>query len=213
MLRGLAAGDREVLDAMVTAEYGLVYCAAVYSATAAAVPFLVELASAPQVPDRGQILAEVAFAAVCEGDTIERPYGVRRQVAALVDPLLTLLDDDDRDVRAMAATALGHCDPPTPRAGAVLEAHRRSEPDAAVRATLIAAAAVCGPTGARDWVREAYGDPAASARAAAVYATAVNALPWTSLTTQTLLSCWDDGDCPAGMTAIRCRPPGNGCGT
>ena len=194
MLRGLAAGDPEVLDAMVVAEYGLVYCAGVYSATAAAVPFLVELAGVPQVPGRGLILFEVVSAVVCEGEAIRRPHGVRRRVDSLVDPLLALLDDDDRDVRAMAATALGHCDPPAVRAGGVLEAHRRTEPDPTVRATLIAGAAACDPTSTRDWVQDAYRDPAPNARAAAVYATAVNALLWTPLTTQTLLSCWDDGD-------------------
>jgi hypothetical protein len=63
-----------------------------------------------------------------------------------------------------------------------------------VRATLIAAAAACDPTSAKDWVQDAYQDPAANARAAAVYATAVYTLLWTPLTNQTLLSCWDDGD-------------------
>jgi hypothetical protein len=116
--------------------------------------------------------------------------------ATKIPQMLRGLAAGDPDVldAMVAATALGHCDPPAVQAGAVLEAHRRTELDLAVRATLIAGAAACDPAGARGWGQDASRDPAANARAAAGYATAVNALPWMPLTTETLLSCWDDGD-------------------
>lgn len=194
LLRGLAAGDPEATERIRFAEDGLIHQACVYSATAAAVPFLVELATHPELQGRDEIMVHVVMAVVCEGSELERPEGVRRRLAGQVDRLLGLLDDDDVLVRRMAATALGHCDPPAGVAGVALNARSGVEPDRGTRAALIASSVVCDPTRGREWVREAYEDAAANVRAAAVYATAVNALPWTAETTAALVGCWDDGD-------------------
>lgn len=194
LLRRLAAGDPDALDDFRMADDGLVHQACVYPATAAAVPFLVELAADPEVPGRDVILVGAVNAAVCEGSELERPHGVRRRLAGQVDQLLGLLDDENALVRRMAVTALAHCDPPPAAAGAIMYDRLVGEVDPGTRTALIAASVTCDPTQGREWVREAYRDPAANVRAAAVYATAVNSLPWTPQTTTALVECWEDGD-------------------
>src|SRR4051812_30552244 len=170
LLEAVASGDRSRTDQAILggdlgSGWGLIHQACVYSATAAAVPFLIRLAADPAVIVADQLISTVASAAMCEGQEPDRPHGVRRAVAAQEQPLIELLDHDAPRVRASAATALGHSDPPSPVAGRVLDAHRRTERDPRVRAVLLVSSVACDPTSGRGWVLQASDDVAPAVRA------------------------------------------------
>lgn len=199
LLRAVASGDPVLTEEAIpyydlALEWGLVRDAGVYPATAAAVPFLVELAADPGVLVPDQALAAVAVAAVFEGQSGDRPHGVRRAVATQVPALVDFLDHEDALLRVNAATALGHCDPPHVPTGAILNACRLDEPDPRVRAALLASSVACDPTNGRDWVVQAYRDDDPGVRAAALYAGARLGLPWTRHTTQVLHDCLTGAD-------------------
>src|SRR3954447_8087532 len=184
LLRAVATGDPALTEAAIPEgdlglNWGLILDAGVYSATAAAVPFLVELAGDPGVLVPDQLLATVACAAVFEGQSLQRPCAVRRAVAAQVPALSEFLDHEDPLLRVNAATALGHTDPPHAPAGAWLDVCRRKEPDARVRAVLLVSSVACDPASGWDRVHAGYQDPAPAVQAAAVYAGTRFGMPWT----------------------------------
>lgn len=172
----------------------LVHQGCVYPATAAAVPFLVELAACLRDPVRVDVLETLVAAAVCESTEPDRPVGVRRALAEQVEPLLGLLGEADPWLRLSAATALGHCDPAAAVAGPALVELARTDPEPAVRCAAIASCAAVDPVAAGPLVDQAYRDRSPSVRAAAIYATAVSGLPWTERSTTALESSLSEGD-------------------
>ena len=88
----------------------------VYSATARAVPFLIEVAGGPSVPDRAAVLELLRFIAdgsevrdEDDGATSKHPAWLdelRRALRDGADVYLRLLDDDDVEVRTQAINVL-----------------------------------------------------------------------------------------------------------
>ncbi|MFC4907703.1 HEAT repeat domain-containing protein [Actinomadura gamaensis] len=114
ILRAMASKDEETAAEGRDGFYSsLWHQGSVYPATTAAVPFLVELAVAPDVHERAELL--FVLGALCDP---AHSYGaehaaVRAAVAARSDALVPLLADPDPLVREHAAYTVAHCGPHT----------------------------------------------------------------------------------------------------
>ncbi len=180
MIRAMASDDPSVRNGAFFAAYGNIWHqGTVYSATAAAVPFLLELAAAPKLADRNRVL-ELLFH-IAHGSSyldVHQHLGavgetLKDQPAfdeALTDELgwvqasaaavaagrpvyLDLLYDDAAEVRREAARMLTCC--PDHRAEIVPALKRafESDDDAGARATALYAVAVLAAADEADLVR------------------------------------------------------------
>ncbi|MET7731368.1 hypothetical protein ABZT02_08350 [Streptomyces sp. NPDC005402] len=128
----------------------IVHQGTVYSATAAAVPFLAGL-----VAEGVRQSALVGMLGVIAGSVDEHdlpvPGGARGAVAAQLGQLLPLLADDDREVRRTTAWAVAQCGSAAgPDARAALRARFAAESDPAVRADVLTACALLDPDAAEE---------------------------------------------------------------
>ncbi|WP_127353964.1 hypothetical protein [Actinacidiphila soli] len=148
MLRGLArpVADSERADLLDRLDPSIYHPGdAVHSASAAAVPFLIELASAPAVPSRGAIVELIGRFAALPNEmgepwrSAEDAVRCRDALVAGHDALVGLLQDADGSVRAAAAELMWAYALWSPRADGALAALLELdavEPDIGVRVSL-----------------------------------------------------------------------------
>ncbi|MFK0256500.1 hypothetical protein [Streptomyces sp. NPDC090445] len=136
LLRAAGSADPQVRDeALEELVSSLCHQGSVYSATAAAVPFLARLAlDGPG--DRLRLLWLLHGAADGAGPEWRQ---VRRAVAAALPPLLALADDEDRSVRRTMVWIIAACEEASLPLMPLLRARLAEEDDAEVRADLVTA--------------------------------------------------------------------------
>ncbi|MET7692218.1 hypothetical protein ABZT06_30265 [Streptomyces sp. NPDC005483] len=162
----------------------IVHQGTVYTATAAAVPFLAGLVAAGV-----RRSALMGMLGVIAGSVDEHglpvPGAAREAVAAQLGQLLPLLADDDREVRRTTAWAVAQCRSAAgPDALAALRARWAAESDPAVRADVLTSCALLDPDAAEELCSAALaGDEPAPVQVAALLVTADHGLPWTMETT------------------------------
>jgi hypothetical protein len=185
LLRDLASDDEEAREGAVWHLYGNIWHqGTVYEATASAVPFLLELAAAPEVKQRELILdylCTLAFGTsyldvhqhgfLMEEERASPDFDERLQqelswvrnaheaVRAGAPVFVRLLDDPEPEVRAGAARALGLFSEDAGRNGARLVAHvEKGEPDDMVHAACVFAAGMLAERSetARAWLHSAF---------------------------------------------------------
>jgi hypothetical protein len=155
LLRGLASGDPAVREAALNGMYGAVYDQGdVDECTVASVPFLLEVAADPGLPDRAGVVRLLASISGFHGDERSDVGGVadpenadtvpamlrqmaRRAVAAACTQLLGLLADADPQVRRIVPTVLLTCDDDGDRVVRALQDRMRLETDPVVRSAII----------------------------------------------------------------------------
>jgi hypothetical protein len=125
------------------------------TASAAAIPFLAELAADPYMHARDLLLDVVGRMATSEDGTDATVRAVRAALDAEVPRLLPLLADDDPAVRESAAYALGQCRDRADRIVPRLWDQWMVEDVAEVRASLLAAAGRLDPAGSAGWLDDA----------------------------------------------------------
>lgn len=195
VIRAVASADEDEADEAVDELFGAVFHqGTVYSATVAAVPFIAELAVAPEVHHRSTLvtlLGAMADPAEAYGTEVD---AVRAAVTAQVPRLLPLLADPDPRVRESAAYALAQC--PEMAGPVVAELRRRwaVEDAALVRASLLAALGRLDSRGSEGLLSAALGDPHPAVRAAAALTIARAALPWPAHGTAAVISAYGDND-------------------
>jgi hypothetical protein len=168
LLRQLTSADAEARGAALFDLYGNIYHqGTVYEATAHAVPFLVELLRAPEIPDKEAILG--LLQAIGQGSSylqvhaplLGRDLGdeeqarigdelvwvarARQAVADGADAYLRLVSDRRPEVRVYAAYLLGSLRELATRAMPVLEGQLAGEADERARASLVLAIAALAP--------------------------------------------------------------------
>jgi HEAT repeats len=194
VIRAVASAGEDEADEAIDELFGAVFHqGTVYSATVAAVPFIAELAVAPEVHHRSTLVALLgAMADPAEAYGTE-VGGVRAAVTAQV-PRLPLLADPDPRVRESAAYALAQC--PEMAGPVVAELRRRWEVENAslVRASLLAALGRLEATGSAGLLSAALGDPHPAVRAAAALTIARAGLPWPAHGTAAVISAYGDND-------------------
>ncbi|WP_240134954.1 PBS lyase [Streptomyces sp. MUM 178J] len=147
LLRGLASADPAEREKALDGMYGAVHHQGdVYDSTLACIPFLLELATADAVPDRGgiiELLTSIGGIDLDGDDELDPEdeefefaanYAMAASaVTAGADVFLGLLDADDRGVRLAVPFALAtlHADPA--RVLSLLRTRLAVEPDAEVR--------------------------------------------------------------------------------
>jgi hypothetical protein len=185
LLRDLASPvDETAAEAEQELWSSVVHQGTVYTATAAAVPFLARL-----VAEGVRRSALVGMLGVMAGSVDEYdlplPGAVRGAVAAQLGQLLPLLADDDREVRRTTAWAVAQCRSAAgPDARAALRARWAAESDPAVRADVLTACALLEPDAAEELCSAALtGNESAPVQVAALLATADCGLPWNTETT------------------------------
>ncbi|MEU2622092.1 hypothetical protein ABZ642_28865 [Streptomyces sp. NPDC007157] len=157
----------------------IVHQGTVYSATAAAVPFLARLvAEGVRQSDLLGMLGVIA-GSVDEHD-MPVPGAARDAVAAQLGLLLSLLADSDRKVRRTMAWTVAQCRSAAgPDARGALRARWAAESDPAVRADVLTACALLDPDAAEELCSAVLaGDEPAPVRIAALLVTADCGLPW-----------------------------------
>jgi hypothetical protein len=174
LLRRLRSADRKVRKRALSALYAtVVHQGTRYPATAPAVPFLVELATAPDTHDRAWLVGLLAYAAVGydraslpDGiltlDQLRRTTSTREEhkygpwavaayqaVQAALPALLPLLDDeDDERLRRHTAHLLAWFPPFAPASLPRLRARVHPEPSRDTKATMVVAVGLlAGATG------------------------------------------------------------------
>jgi hypothetical protein len=195
VIRAVASADEGEADAAIDELFGAVFHqGTVYSATVAAVPFIVQLAVTAGVHHRSTLVALLGAMA----DPAEA-YGaevgtVRAAVTAQVPRLLPLLADPDPRVRETAAYTLAQC--PDTAGPVVAELRRRwpVEDVPLVRASLLAALGRLDPTGCAGLLSAALGDPHPAVRAAAACAIVSAGLPWPGHGTDVIISAYGERD-------------------
>ncbi|MFG2639012.1 hypothetical protein ACGFX8_35860 [Streptomyces sp. NPDC048362] len=185
LLRDLASPVEETAAEAEQALWSsIVHQGTVYTATAAAVPFLARL-----VAEGVRQSALVGMLGVIAGSVDEHdlpvPGAARRAVAAHLGLLLPLLADDDREVRRTTAWTVAQCRSAVgPDARAALRAHWAAESDPAVRADVLTACALLDPDAAGELCSAALaGNEPAPVQVAALLVTADRGLPWDMETT------------------------------
>jgi HEAT repeat protein len=194
VIRAVASADEDEADAAVDELFGSVFHqGTVFSAAVAAVPFIAELALAPEVHHRSllvYLLGAMADPAEAYGTEVG---AVRAAVTAEVPRLLPLLADPDPGVRETAAYTLAQC--PDMAGPTVAELRQRwaVEDVPLVRASLLGALGHLDPTGCAGLL-SALGDPHPAVRAAAALAIASAGLPWPGHATAGVISAYGDLD-------------------
>jgi hypothetical protein len=189
LLRQAASEDGARAEEALSELHGSVlHQGTVYSATVAAVPFLVELArSAPT--RRGEFTWMVGMLADSHWAHGADFIQVRAAVAERADGLLPLLADAQPDVRAAAAYALAQCDAdPAP-----LWARWGVEEDPRVRASLLLALGGRDPGGCAAVAVSAVVSGAPAVRVAAALALLRSHASWPEGAVASVLSAIDDG--------------------
>ena len=188
LLRQAASGGDATGDA-ISALYGsLFHQGTVYPATAAAVPFLAELAR--RGPSRR---SEFCWMLGMMADR-DHAYGsafdtVRAAVAAHVDVFTALLADADAQVRVAAAYAVAQCAAPA----APLRDRWAAEKEPYVRASLLLALGLRDPAGSARTLADAVMHAAPAVRAAAALALARNQIAWPDGGVAAVVSAIDAG--------------------
>lgn len=180
LLRDLASPvEKTAAEAEQELWSSIVHQGTVYTATAAAVPFLARL-----VAEGVRQSALVGMLGVIAGSVDEHdlpvPGAARGAVAAHLGLLLPLLADDDREVRRTTAWAVAQCRSAAgPDARAALRARWVAESDPTVRADVLAACALVDPDAAEELCSAALaGNEPAPVQVAAFLVTADCGLPW-----------------------------------
>jgi HEAT repeat protein len=124
LLRGVLAGDEDAFFQLLASIYH--QGGGVYSAAAAAAPFLIDLGCEPTVTTRGYVLellgrlaallSELATAGRSDPDTV----ALRAAMEAALPRFLALLGDPDADIREAAIEVVSVCDFGTDRIGRAL---------------------------------------------------------------------------------------------
>lgn len=184
-----AASGREAAGEALSELYGcLFHQGTVYPATAAAVPFLVELAL--YGPARGEfvwLLGMLADPHHADGSAAD---AVKAAVAANAGVLTPLLADADPQVRTAATYALAQCAvPPAP-----LWERRAVEEDPGVRASLALALALLDPARSAEPLSHAVLHAPPVERGAAALALARNGATWPDGAVAAVVGVMDDAE-------------------
>jgi HEAT repeat len=195
VIRAVASADEDEADAAVDELFGSVFHQeTVFSAAVAAVPFIAELALAPEVHHRSllvYLLGAMADPAEAYGPEVG---AVHAAVTAEVPRLLPLLADPDPGVRETAAYTLAQCPDMAGPIVAELRQHWAVEDVPLVRASLLGALGHLDPTGCAGVLSAALGDPHPAVRAAAALAIVWAELPWPEHGTGAVISAYGDLD-------------------
>lgn len=173
----------------------IIHQGTLYSATPHAVPFLARLATDPGRRGRESLVALLAFIAASDDAVPEVLAEVHAALAREAPLLLPLLDDPDVEIRNYATYLLGHL----PRSCAAevvaaLRERRKRERSPRVLAGLLAAVGRLDPQGSAAWLAEEVATGDAAVRAGALWAIAVNDLPWPDAASDALAQCWMEGE-------------------
>ena len=179
LLAQAGSADPDVVDEALGELYGtIVHQGSVYSSTAPALPFLLDIAANPDARHRSLVVGLIAAAA--DGGGPGHPVG--DVLGAHRNELFAFLADDDPVIRELAAYTLGHVD------GIPADALRWDvETEPLVRASILVAAAE------PSWLPAALaeGGPVA---AAAAFVLARDGLTWPDGASEALLGAFADGD-------------------
>ncbi|MFI2364040.1 hypothetical protein [Promicromonospora sp. NPDC019610] len=185
ILRGLASSDEEVAGEALDAFFSSIWHqGTVYPVTAAAVPFIVDLAAGRAVHHRDALcFALGGFGDPNMSDGTALP-AVRRALQAHSDSLLPLLADPESAVREAATYAVAHSGGGE-KAAAALAARRDVEDEPQVRAGIVLGLCAVRPAAglpvAEAGLREPFPVPLAAAHALLDAGRAVPAEAWESL--------------------------------
>ncbi|MFG1606842.1 hypothetical protein [Actinoplanes sp. NPDC049265] len=196
LIRALAGPDTVAADkARGSLGGSVVHQGTTYSASAPAVPFLVELVDDPAVPDRAGI-AWLLGDLVAHGNQRTRHLGaVRAAVAAELGRLLPLLHDDDPRLRAAMSFVVSQSTKSKRDIVRRLRERFAVEDDPQVRALLLSAVAWMEPN--TDLVAAALNaDNPPVLRAAAALVLARSDAPWTPEATAAVQAGWSGGEVP-----------------
>ncbi|WP_344495305.1 HEAT repeat domain-containing protein [Nonomuraea monospora] len=156
LLRGLADPDPAVRETALDAMYGAVHHQGdVYPCTLAAIPFLLRIAAAPELPGRAEVVELLASIASAEDPTeLSGPYKKANEAVTAAFPLWErLLGDPDPKVREAAAGLLAACVDGARAAVKSLTGRMESEGDPTVRAAIVRTVAALGHhQDVRDWL-------------------------------------------------------------
>ncbi|MER5931366.1 hypothetical protein [Streptomyces sp. NPDC002054] len=193
LLRALASGDPDTVEAAVSELYGnVIHQGTVYAASVEAVPWLARLAAAGHAAgDLVRLLGDLAESEDEHG--VEPPGAVRAAVAAQLPLLLPLLDAEQADLRQSTAWTAGQT-----RAGAsaadALRSRWEQESSALVRAELLGALARLDPGPAAALARTVLGaDQPGELRMAAVFVLLDSGARWDSALHDTVLALLPGG--------------------
>lgn len=195
-LADTASDDPETVRDAVFALFGSVYHqGTVYEVSAHAVPFLVSLAEAEDLADRGspaQLLWAIAESEDAGDEVLAR---IREALTAQAARLLTLAADPDQEVRLFAALTVGLLKGVDPvAAGEVLADRLRREGDPQTIAALVTSRARVAP-GDWSWLPGWLGpEHHTGVRAAALWAHARSPLPWSGHHSRAVAEAWGGGD-------------------
>jgi hypothetical protein len=173
----------------------IIHQGTLYSATPHAVPFLARLATHDGTRARESLVGLLAFIAASDDAVPEVLAEVHAALASEAPLLLALLDDPDTEIRHYATHLLGHL--PRPCAAEVVPAlreRRKRERSPRVLAGLLAAAGRLDPPGSAAWLADELTGGSSTVRAGALWAIAVNDLPWPDAASDALAQCWMDGE-------------------
>lgn len=166
-----------------------------YSATPRAVPFVVRLATDPGTRRRETLVSLLSAIAAADDAEPQVLADVRDALAREAGQLLTLLDDPDADIRHYATYLLGHLSQEcAAEVLPALRARREREQSPHVLAGLLAAAGRLDPQGSAAWLAEEAAGRSPAVRAGALWAIAVNVLPWPGTASDAVVQCWTDGE-------------------
>ena len=169
MIRDMASSDPEVRQrAFFDAYENIWQQGTVYAATAAAVPFLIEIARAPTLADRSSVL-ELLFH-LAHGSGRDWAQAAANAVAQGRQTYVNLLHDPDSAVRRHAARMLICCPDHRAEVVPVLVTTVSADADRGVRATALYAVAVLAAHEQRPLLEGGLADPEALVRLAAALA-------------------------------------------
>ncbi|MFB4285027.1 hypothetical protein ACBJ59_57860 [Nonomuraea sp. MTCD27] len=147
LLRGLADPDPAVRETALDGMYGAVHHQGdVYPCTLAAIPFLLRIAAAPDLPGRAEVVELLASIASAEGPTeLSGPYKKANRAVIAAFPLWErLLGDPDPKVREAVAGLLAACVDGARAAVTSLTGRLGSEGDPSVREAIVRTVAALG---------------------------------------------------------------------
>lgn len=194
LLRALAGEDRAAAEQALTRLTGsIVHQGTTYSASAPAVPFLVQLLELDAVHDRAGIIWLLGTMVAHSNPRTRHLGAVRAAVTAEVDRFLRLLAHADPRVREAASYVLSQCPKRKRAIVPALRARFTVDEDAQARALLLAALAWLDP--GTDLVAAALDEPNPPVlRAAAALIQARSSAPWTPQATAAVRAGWAGGE-------------------
>ncbi|WP_433511903.1 hypothetical protein ACQP2T_50320 [Nonomuraea sp. CA-143628] len=146
LLRGLADPDPAVRETALDGMYGAVHHQGdVYPCTLAAIPFLLRIAAAPDLPGRAEVVELLASIASAEDPTeLSGPYKKANRAVTAYPLWECLLGDPDPKVREAVAGLLAACVDGARAAGTSLTGRLEGEDDPRVRAAIVRTVAALG---------------------------------------------------------------------